>query len=204
MRLNRFEYMLMNNPVRVASQRWIEAPWMSRFAAPAIGGRALEIGCGRGVGIEALFAMGLGEVHGFDVDPAMLVHACRRVRRFGNRVLLWQGSAEEIPVSAGRYDAVFDFGVLHHIPNWRAALAEISRVLRPGGRFIGEEMLRHFILHPFARTLFDHPSTDRFDLDQLLGELTKRGFAVLASGQIAGSVGWFAAQKDDPACRRAL
>ena len=40
------------------------------------------------------------------------------------------------------YDAVFDFGIIHHIPRWREALDEVARVLKPGGRFFFEEVLR--------------------------------------------------------------
>jgi hypothetical protein len=36
-------------------------------------------------------------------------------------------------------DAVFDVGIIHHIANWRAPVGEVSRVLRPGGRFLSEE-----------------------------------------------------------------
>jgi hypothetical protein len=37
------------------------------------------------------------------------------------------------------FDAVFDVGIIHHIANWRAPVGEVSRVLRPGGRFLSEE-----------------------------------------------------------------
>jgi ubiquinone/menaquinone biosynthesis C-methylase UbiE len=195
MRLNRFESLLMNNPARVASQRWLEAAWMNRYAEPVRGGRALEIGCGRGVGIELILEMGAAEVHGFDLDPEVLKATHRRVRPYGNRVLLWWGSATDIPASDASYDAVFDFGVLHHIPNWWEAIAEICRVLRPGGRFLGEEMLRRFITHPIAQALFDHPVHDRFDLAGLLTTLEGSGFRIVSSGQVAECVGWFAAEK---------
>lgn len=195
MRLNGFESLLMNNPARVASQRWIEAPWMNRYAEPVRGGRVLEIGCGRGVGVELIFEMGAAQVHAFDPDPQMLMATHRRVRSFGNRVLLWQGSAADIPASDESYDAVFDFGVLHHIPDWSEAISEIYRVLRPGGMFLGEEMLRRFIIHPLAQALFDHPLHDRFDLTGLLHTLEGCGFRIADSGHVAECVGWFAAEK---------
>ena len=37
---------------------------------------------------------------------------------------------------------MFDFGIIHHVPQWRRALAEVARVLKPGGRFYAEEVLR--------------------------------------------------------------
>jgi ubiquinone/menaquinone biosynthesis C-methylase UbiE len=45
-----------------------------------------------------------------------------------------------IAVPDSRYDAVFDFGIIHHVPDWRAAVAEVARVLRPQGRFYAEEV----------------------------------------------------------------
>jgi ubiquinone/menaquinone biosynthesis C-methylase UbiE len=203
MRLNRFETVLMNNPARAASQRWIEAPWMQRFASPAVaGGRALEMGCGRGIGMELIFAMGAAQVHGFDVDADLLCAAYRRLRRYGSRALLWTGSADDIPASEATYDVVFDFGVLHHIENWRDAIAEIARVLRPNGRFVGEEMLSDFIVHPISRALFDHPVSDRFDMNELLEALHEHGFVVLSTGHARGWVGWFAAEKASSASPR--
>ena len=195
MRLNRLETLLMNNPARAWSLRTIEAYWMRSFATPVVGGCALEIGCGRGVGVEAILAMGAREVHGFDIDPAALTLALRRLRPRLRQVRLWHGSADDIKASDACYDAVFDFGVLHHVPDWQAAVAEVGRVLRPGGCFVGEEMLRAFVDHPVARVLFDHPRDNRFDLTALTTSIERQGLRVLASGHLGGLVGWFAAEK---------
>src|SRR5262249_50752496 len=68
--LNAIEKAMMNNPVRAAVQRWIEAPRLLAMggALPA-GARALEIGCGRGVGTElVLDAFGAEHVDAFDLD----------------------------------------------------------------------------------------------------------------------------------------
>jgi ubiquinone/menaquinone biosynthesis C-methylase UbiE len=196
MRLNAFEMILMNNPARALSQRTIESRWMRRFAGPAVDGCALEIGCGRGVGIETILAMGAREVHGFDIDSHALRLACRRLRRFAGRYHLWLDSADNIHASNERYDAVFDFGVLHHVRDWRIAIAESCRVLRPGGRFIGEEMLRRFVDHPVSQALFNHPRHDRFDLDDLVYTLDRQRMKILCAGHLAGLVGWFAAEKE--------
>lgn len=85
-----------------------------------------------------------------------------RLGKYGDRVRLWAGDAERIDAPDGAYDAVFDFGIVHHIPSWRAALSEITRVLAPGGRFFAEEVMRSFIHNPVWRRLLDHPMEDRF------------------------------------------
>lgn len=79
------------------------------------------------------------------------------------------------------YDAVFDFGIVHHIPDWRNALAEVARVLRPGGRFYFEEVTAHALARPTNQRLFDHPREDRFTAKQFLDELAQRGLVVLGS-----------------------
>jgi SAM-dependent methyltransferase len=68
-------------------------------------------------------------------------------------------------------DVVFGFGVLHHLPDWRQGLAEISRVLKPGGVYFLEEFYPSLYLNFLARRLFFHPEEDRFfsrDLHQAL------------------------------------
>lgn len=193
--LNRFERWLMNNPARVASQRFVELPFLGRWAEDRLD-RVLEIGCGRGVGSELLLEkLGARHVDAFDPDEEMVRLARRRLESFGDRVELWAGSATQIPRPDASYDAVFDFGVLHHVLNWRDALREIHRVLRPGGRLIGEEMLERFIVHPISRRLFDHPLQDRFSFSRLTAALEAEGFRVLAGGEMAGIVGWFVAER---------
>ena len=53
MRLNRLEFALMNNPMRDAIRRYFEAPRLLQMGGSMAGGRALEIGCGRGVGTDS-------------------------------------------------------------------------------------------------------------------------------------------------------
>jgi len=162
--LNRAEYGLMNNPLRAAIQRHFEAPRLLRMGGPMGGGAALEIGCGRGVGIELIYEVfGADSVDAFDLDPSMVELARERLAARGLRARLWVGDVTAISSADERYDAVFDFGIIHHIPRWRGALAEVRRVLKPGGRFYAEEVLSDFIHNPLVRRLLDHPLEDRFD-----------------------------------------
>jgi ubiquinone/menaquinone biosynthesis C-methylase UbiE len=81
-----------------------------------------------------------------------------------------------IPVAHSHYDAVFNFGAIHHVVDWRASLSEIHRVLKPGGRFYCEEILRRYITHPIIGRLMDHPQQDRFDEPQFIDALQKPAF----------------------------
>jgi ubiquinone/menaquinone biosynthesis C-methylase UbiE len=197
MKLNGIERALINNPIRAALQRHYEAQKLLRMGGPARGGHCLEVGCGRGIGIEILFdRFGAEHVDAFDLDPKMIELAKQRLARRRN-VRLWTGSATDIRAAEAIYDAVFDFGIIHHIPDWRAALREIHRVLKPGGRFYADEVLAEFIHHPVWRVLLDHPKTDRFDRRGFERGLMAAGFDVITSNELFGQFAFFVAEKPD-------
>jgi ubiquinone/menaquinone biosynthesis C-methylase UbiE len=196
MRLNRVEFALMNNPVRAAVQRRIEAQKLLAMGGPMNGGTALEIGCGRGVGVEIILdVFGADRVDAFDLDPRMVARAERRLEDRADRVRLWTGDATAIPAQNDTYDAAFDFGIIHHVPNWRNALKEVGRILRPGGSFYAEEVFGSFITRRSVRRLLEHPQDDRFNHDQFRTALVEAGLEVSASSELWGLGGWFIARK---------
>jgi len=196
MLLNRIEYAMMNNPVRACLQRTFEARRLLRLGGTMKGGTALEIGCGPGVGVELIFdRFRASSVDAFDLDPRMVTRARRRLRRRDGRVRLWAGDACAIAASDAVYDAVFDFGAIHHVRDWRRTLSEILRVLKPGGVFYAEEVFRSFIAHPLWRRLLEHPQQDRFDHDEFRTALAERGFDPIRSNELWHGFGWFVADK---------
>ncbi len=196
MLLNRTEYALMNNPLRALIQRRFEAARLLRMGGPMDGGAALEMGCGRGVGVELILdVFGAESVDAFDLDPSMVSRARARLRDRGAQVRLWVGDATSIPVPDASYDAVFDFGIIHHVPHWRSCLAEVRRVLKPGGRFYAEEVLARFIQHPITRRLLEHPQRDRFDGSGFSEALAQAGLLPHASQEQWQAFGWFVADR---------
>ncbi len=194
--LNAFEFMMMNNPVRAFCQRQFEARRLLNMGGAVPGGRALEIGCGRGVGARiVLDRFGAASVDAFDLDPRMVRRAVKRLEAHGKAVHLWVGDATFIAAGDATYDAVFDFGIIHHIPDWRKALHEIARVLKPGGRFFAEEILQAFILHPLWRGLLDHPQEDRFDHATFVRGIEDAGLSVEGTRCLGRSIGWYFARK---------
>lgn len=194
--LNRLERLMMNHPLRSAVQRHLEARWLMGLGGPLDGGVALEVGCGRGVGAEIILdQFGAERVDAFDVDPRMVALARQRLARRGDRVHLWEGDATTIQSEDGHYDAVFDFGILHHVVDWQRALREIWRVLRPNGRLYCEEVLAPFLRIPLVRLLLHHPEQGRFSLDELRDALLAQGFALLGSRDVWGCCGWIVAGK---------
>lgn len=186
----------MNNYIRAAIQRRFEAARLLAMGGPMNGGAALEMGCGRGVGAELILDLfGAGSVDAFDLDPSMIEHARARLKRRGGQTRLWVGDATAIPVPDSVYDAVFDFGIIHHVPVWQAALIEVARILKPGGRFYAEEMLAKFIGNPLIRRFFRHPQKNRFDGERFRAALSDAGMEPVASKDLWGAMAWFVATK---------
>ena len=77
-----------------------------------------------------------------DDSAAMLSAARRRVRGLAN-VDVRRGTLEALPIDDQTLDAATCVLVLHHIPAPEAAFAEIARVMRPGGRVLVTDMMRH-------------------------------------------------------------
>lgn len=178
MKLNALEFTLMNNPVRAALQQRIETPMLIGPPGSLAGKRVLEVGCGRGVGMEILLSLGAAQVMGFDLDPKMVVLAQKRLAKYGQRAKAFVGDAEAIDHPSESFDAVVDFGILHHVPNWQRALTEIARVLKPGGRFYFEDLLKGFVYAWPMRILLDHPQETQFTGREFRAGLEAAGLRV--------------------------
>ena len=178
MKLNALEFALMNNPVRAASQRYLETPSLIGADGTLAGKQVLEVGCGRGVGVEVLLSHGAAHVTGFDLDPEMLALARQRLAKYGGRTHVFVGDAERIAASDAGFDAVVDYGIIHHIPNWPQALREIARVLKPGGTFYFEDLFRGFISAWPICALFDHPQATQFTAEEFRAALEGAGLRV--------------------------
>jgi len=105
--------------------------------APAIGQRVLDVGCGPGFCTAELLAdVGpSGEVVGIDTSPAMLEAAARRCDGLGS-VSFHLGDATQLPLQDYAFDRALCVQVLEFVLDVPAALRELYRVLRPGGRVL--------------------------------------------------------------------
>lgn len=103
----------------------------------AAGDQVLDVGCGPGFYLAELLEQvgSTGTATGIDASPQTLALARRRTQGRGN-VRLYQADATALPVSDASFDAALSVQVLEYVANVDAALAELQRVLRPGGRLV--------------------------------------------------------------------
>ena len=180
MLLNSIEYWAMNNPVRGFVQRHYEAPRLSRLSRHAASS-VLEIGCGQGTGARIIHDLFDPQDYvGVDLDPRMIKRARRRSGELPNATFA-EGDVSSLAFADASFDCVIDFGILHHIPNWRDALRELHRVLQTGGEFLFEDLSvetwERGIGIPFKR-MTEHPYEQMFRKQEFVDELEALGFEV--------------------------
>jgi len=107
-------------------------PAAANFASTR-GLKVLEIGCGIGTD-GAQFAKAGADYTGIDLTPAAIQLARRRFALSGLPGEFRVSDAEGLDFSNDSFDVVYSHGVLHHTPDIAAAVGEIHRVLKPGGR----------------------------------------------------------------------
>jgi ubiquinone/menaquinone biosynthesis C-methylase UbiE len=188
MKLNPVERVLVNNPVRDVLLRSTMSWLHDAACAPALG-RVLEMGCGQGEGAREIWRRFRPQrIDAFDVDPRQVERARGRLGALageGGPIRLAVGDAGHVDATDGTYDAVLELMILHHVPDWRRALGEIRRVLRPGGLFLFQELSREFfhdtpLLSPLLRRLTVHPWDEMFDFPTFRSALADAGLRLTA------------------------
>jgi ubiquinone/menaquinone biosynthesis C-methylase UbiE len=175
MKRNIVERLYINSPAHEVSQIK-NVNFLRKLHPLPPGGKVVEIGCGRGVGMQLI-------VHAFqpetadaiEIDPRMIRLTNRRLRALPPaRINVRLADAHNLPYPDSSIDAVFDFGVLHHLENWRKGLTEIARVLKTGGYFYVEEYFPALYANAFFGRLLAHPTEDRFQAPEFRSALSEK------------------------------
>ena len=163
MKLNWVERVVANNPFRAALQR-SEIHLLKRKVQLKKGAKILEVGCGRGAGARLILkSFQPSLLCALDLDILMVQKARAYLSADeGKRVSLYVGDVFRLPFRDNVLDAVFGFGVLHHVPDWRGAAAEIARVPKIGGTYFVEEFYPSAYQNFITKHLLVHPDEDRF------------------------------------------
>jgi len=143
---------------------WVEAPHpfitrgrLRAALVPQPGETVLEVGPGTGyyaLDSAAWLAPG-GTLHVFDLQQEMLDHTMTRARERGvANIEPRQGDARTLPYGDGAFDAAYLVAVLGEIPDQDAALRELARVVKPGGRVVVGELFGdpHMVTERSLRT----------------------------------------------------
>jgi len=180
MKLNFIEFNLVNNPLRKLIQNQVEIKGFLDVPNYVKNGKVIEIGCGSGYGTKLInHYFKPKEIYGIDVDEKMIYLA--KKNKLPN-VLFSVGDATKLPFKDASVNGVFDFAVIHHIPNWKKSIDEIYRVLKKRGQAFIEDASYETFNTPFGKInkiFCDHPYQSMYKLDEFFNYFEKKGFKVL-------------------------
>ncbi len=86
---------------------------------------------------------------------------------------------KKLPFQDSTFDAVVNFGIIHHVLDWRSCIREIARVVRPGGVFYFEEIYPPLYANFLLRRMLRHPTEDRFYAREFLEAFKTNGLRLL-------------------------
>ena len=159
------------------------------------GMRLLDLGCGPGtISVGLADAVAPGQLIGVDMEPTQVEMASAAAKAGGHDNATFQtGDATDLPFDDATFDVAFCHALLNHAPDTQAVLAEVKRVLKPGGLFAAREVIGDSSLFAPPSDMGDsgwatflkmlaanggHPQMGR----ELKGALVAAGFADVRAG----------------------
>src|ERR1700761_3107646 len=163
------------------------------LGAQRLGRDVLEIGVGSGsVAQQLLSAAPELAWTAIDIDPHMAQAAATRLGGFSNASVK-TADATAMPFPDDSFDSVVSCLMLHHIIDWEGAVAEVARVLRPGGIFVGYDLTRTALASLFHR--LDGSPHRLIVPDDFRTECARHGLAASLQSRLLGRVMRFVAHK---------
>jgi ubiquinone/menaquinone biosynthesis C-methylase UbiE len=181
MKLNRLEFIAMNSPIRAFIQERYELKILRSMTLKKNFQSVLEIGCGNGNGtklIKKYYAP--NKISAIDLDEKMIEIAQKRNK--DSTVTFKVMDASNLDFPDNQFDAIFDFAMIHHIPEWRDCLKELKRVIKPNGELIIEDLSMDSFSKDIGRLwklLSDHPYDVMYTAREFKEYLIELGFNII-------------------------
>ena len=151
----------------------------------------LDAGCGEGAAFEALWrTFAPRRLIAVDIQPGAVAAATRLAARLGGAIEVRRADATRLPIASGSVDLVVCHQLLHHCADPAAVLAELRRVLAPGGWLLLAESCRSFLGWWPVRLLFRHPPREQQSAEQYAELIAAAGFEIGAGGVLTPAPWW--------------
>jgi SAM-dependent methyltransferase len=151
----------------LARQVLLDAP-MLRLCGPLVGQTVLDIGCGEGRFCRMLSEHGAVTV---GLDPTVPLLDTAQTRHPGGKYAI--GSGEDLPFEDDAFDVAVFYLTLIDIPDFRKAISEAARVLKPGGRLVIGNLACHASTSPTGWIRDEDGKKLYFPIDYYSDELTQ-------------------------------
>jgi ubiquinone/menaquinone biosynthesis C-methylase UbiE len=180
MAMNKAEFLFINNPLRTLIQDVVEMGFVRKYSGLKSEGVLLEMGCGRGGGtnlIKKYFSPKM--IYAIDIDKKSI--EITKSKNKEKSIIFQVGDATKLNFEKNKFDAVFEFTMMHHLKNWKLCIKEVRRVLKSRGEFIVEDFSAKSFKTLFGRFLnkiFKHAYSFYTEYE-FSTELEKTGFKIM-------------------------
>ncbi len=179
MELNKIELMVMNSSIRRFSQKYIEFKRFEKYILKQnirlLNSVILDAGCGSGFSSKLILKrFSPKELIAFDYMPEQIEIAKKK----NPYAKYYVDDITNITQPAQKFDAVFVFGILHHVSNWKKGIDELHRVMKIGGYLFICEVNNKGVLFVDKYLKFHHPKEGRFTWEEFSNALIESNFII--------------------------
>lgn len=183
--MDKKELMFMNSPIRQVFQKYYEfkifRTYLEKNSIDLTNSVIVDAGCGSGYSSKLIVEeFHPRELYAFDIAHDMIEKARKRELP----ATFFVGDVTNIDVPSGTCDAVFVFAFLHHVPGWKKALNELSRILKRGGVLLIEELDKKTADDAERFLKIRHSKEARFEWPEFIIGLEEAGFSVVEEKKI--------------------
>lgn len=188
-------------PISHWGHRYLDLPLLLKWAHVPRGASILEVGCGSGKLSRYLTkTLKCKRFVGIDLDPKKVARA-ESQNEYSTRMIFQVANANKLPFEDNSFDAIIETDLLHHLPDWRKAMREIHRVLKPNGKFIARDLSIESFTFPgiglVLQNVFTHPYHHMYDQVEFFTYLRKNGFDITYQNDLSWLMLFVATKKEN-------